>query len=78
MPAQDVRGEEEQVVVVHPHHVPGLVVLHDLLGELLVGRAVRAPLVLAEGVGVVGHAEQVVEDRPEVAAAEAVIEVGLG
>ena len=33
---------------------------------------------LAEGVGVVGHAEQVVEDRPEVAAAKAVIEVGLG
>ena len=34
------------MVVVHPHHVPGLVVLHDLLGELLVGRAVGAPLVL--------------------------------
>ena len=31
MPAQDVRGEEEQVVVVHPDHVPGLVVLHDLI-----------------------------------------------
>eukprot|EP00964_Phaeocystis_antarctica_P149186 scaffold116230_cov39-Phaeocystis_antarctica.AAC.1 len=77
VPAKDIRGEQQQVVVVHPHHVARLVDLHDLLGELLVGGAVGTPLVVAEGVGVVGHAQEVVEDRAEVAAAEAMVEVGL-
>ena len=48
-----------------------------LLGEFLVRGAIRAPLSLREGVRSFRQAEDVMEEGTEVAAAEAVVEVGL-
>mmetsp|Transcript_44853 Transcript_44853/g.102986 ORF Transcript_44853/g.102986 Transcript_44853/m.102986 type:complete len:252 (-) Transcript_44853:217-972(-) len=75
--AEDVRREEEEVVVVDPRHVPRLVHFHHLLRELLVHGAVRAPLQVGEGVVLVGQAQLAVEDGAEVGTTEAVVEVLL-
>jgi hypothetical protein len=59
-------GDEEEVVVVHPHDVAGLVDVEDRLREARIGGGVRGPVrVRGRVLGRDVLPEQVVHQRPE-------------
>ena len=68
-PLADLLRQQAEVVVVHPHDVARLRLLHDDVGEALVDRLVLTPLLLVEAAAV----DEVVAQRPERAVGEAVV-----
>ena len=83
--ANDARGCEHQMVVVHPDHLVALaivpIVLEHLVSKELVHLAVGAPFVGLERVGALDHVHLVVHHWRQVLTAESVVvpllEVGI-